>query len=242
MRGKVRDTNVFFSNPMEPEEQAAEDLDTDRLIVRVQEGHKDEFAKLYTRYFDRVYSYLRGIFKDPHEAEDAAQEVFIKVMAALPGFKQRSEPFRAWLFVIVRNHAIDELRKRGRVELVEPAEIEALAGVTAASLEVTEEAERAVLSWLSDSDLTVFAERLPLVHRQVLVLRFVFDLPAARIGEILGLSADNVRAIQSRAIIFLRKRLAAMGRTPVGNGDRIEIAARIPQAYVLRKRRFTLKD
>jgi RNA polymerase sigma-70 factor (ECF subfamily) len=238
MSGKLKESNVFFSARLESEEERAEDLDTSRLIVRIQSGHPEELAQLYTRYFDRVYSYLRGLFKDPHEAEDAAQEVFIKVMKALPGFRERREPFRAWLFVIVRNHAISELRKRGRLELVDPAD---LADQVAAEAE-SDDAALEVLNWLKDADLNVFVERLPLVQRQVLVLRYVFDLPYARIAEILDLNAANVRALQSRAIHFLRKRLAAIGRVPAGNGDRIEIQARTRQAYVLRKRRYTLKD
>jgi RNA polymerase sigma-70 factor (ECF subfamily) len=237
MSGKLREReHVFFSSRLGPDDEQAEDLDTARLIVRIQAGEAGEFARLYSRYFDRVYSYLRALFNDPHEAEDAAQDVFIKVLNALPGYKHRREPFRAWLFAIVRNHAISELRKRARLELVEPAEI---------ANQVAEQSsgeELRTLSWLSDSDLMLFVERLPLVQRQALVLRYMFDLPASDIAAILGLSPTNVRAIQSRAIAFLRKRLVAIGRAPSGPGTRIEVLARTRQAYVLRKRRYSLKD
>ena len=98
-----------------------------------------------------------------------------------------------------------------------------------------------VFGWIADRDLLILVERLPLVQRQVLLLRFMLDLPAAEVGEILGRSPVEVRKLQHRAMIFLRERLAALGRTP-RSGDRIRSPwrRRKAQVGVLRERRFAL--
>jgi hypothetical protein len=97
-----------------------------------------------------------------------------------------------------------------------------------------------MLGWISDSDLTLFVERLPLVHRQVLLLRYMLDLPFAEIAGILDRTPEDVRKIQGRALAFLRQRLAAVGRAPRGPGRRTGHVARTRQAYVLRRRRYAL--
>src|SRR4029077_11161841 len=102
-----------------PDGELAEELDTVRIVARIQAGDSELFGALYTRYFDRVYGYLRVALNDPHEAEDGAQQGFVKVFQALPGYEQRSHTFSAWLFTIVRNHLRDELRRRGRLKVLD---------------------------------------------------------------------------------------------------------------------------
>ena len=111
---------VAFYERIEASPEQAEDLDTARLVTRIQSGDRDAFASLYARYFDRVYGYMRVFLNDRHEAEDAAQQVFIKVMEALPRYEHRKEPFRGWLFVIVRNYSISQVKKQGRTDVVAP--------------------------------------------------------------------------------------------------------------------------
>jgi hypothetical protein len=60
-----------------------EDLDTARLILRIQGGDRDALGALYMRYFDRLYAYLRILLSDDHEAEDAVQRVFQGSVALL---------------------------------------------------------------------------------------------------------------------------------------------------------------
>jgi RNA polymerase sigma-70 factor (ECF subfamily) len=222
---------------IEPSGQAAEDADTARLVARIQGGDTDAFALLYMRYFDRVYSYLRVLFKDPHDAEDAAQQVFIRVMEALPAYEDRvGKPFRAWLFTVVRNYALRELRTRGRTRPTEPEALER--GREDASFAVP---DVAALSWLTDRDLMLFVERLPLAQRQVLMLRYMVDLPLAEIAAVLGRSHDDVRQLHSRALAFLRDRLAALGRTSLQRtSDKVRMRRATRQNPVMRARRFSL--
>jgi RNA polymerase sigma-70 factor (ECF subfamily) len=193
-----------FVERLEPSTERAEDLDSARLVTSFQSGETEAFTTLYMRYFDRVYSYLRVLLEDVHEAEDGTQQVFTKVFEALPRYERREQPLRAWLFTVVRNHALGELRKRGRVELEEQEEIERLM-----TDGVADEPPLSVPGWISDRDLLVFMERLPLVQRQVLTLRYMMDMSNREVGELLDRSPSEIRVLHHRAVRFLRERLEA---------------------------------
>jgi RNA polymerase sigma factor (sigma-70 family) len=96
-----------------------------------------------------------------------------------------------------------------------------------------------VLEWIKDKDLHVFIERLPLPQRQVLAMRFVFDMRTKEIAEILGRTPNDVSKLQYRALEFLNERLTAIGREPP-NTRRLSARHRPKQAEVLRERRFSL--
>ena len=198
---------LIFVERLEPPSQHAEDLDSGRLVVSFQAGDREAFSTLYMRYYDRVYSYMRVMLKDAYDAEDGAQQVFTKAFESLPTFELRDKPMRAWLFTIVRNHALGELRKRGRVELEDQEEIDRLL-----ARGVPEEPELPAPGWISDRDLLLFVERLPLAQRQVLTLRYVMDMSNREVGEVLGRSPSEVRVLHFRAVSFLRERMEAVGR------------------------------
>jgi RNA polymerase sigma-70 factor (ECF subfamily) len=198
--------DLTFVERVEPAEEHVADLDSARLVTRFQGGDPDAFGSLYLRYFDRVYAYLLVVFRnDPHEAEDVTQQVFVAALTALPRYQRRKQPFRAWLFTIARNQAISRLRQRDRMEPVAPAEL--------AEHREAEPAEATVsaLSWLSDRELVMFVERLPIAQRQVLVLRYMLDLPTKEIGAMLGRNLDDIRTLEHRALRFLEARLSAVG-------------------------------
>jgi RNA polymerase sigma-70 factor (ECF subfamily) len=205
---RYRDRLTFVER-LEPSTQALEDADSTRLVVRVQAGDREAFGLLYMRYFDRVYSYLRLALSDANEAEDATQHVFVRVLESLPRY-QPEKPFRAWLFTIARNGAIDELRRRGRLHTEEPEEVERRRERAAGPAET----ELWALKWVSDRDLLHLVDRLPLAQRQVLFFRYALDLPASEVGDILGRSPEDVRQLHSRGLRFLRQRLTALGRPP----------------------------
>jgi RNA polymerase sigma-70 factor (ECF subfamily) len=235
-RARRHADRLTFVERLEPSTQQVEDQDTARLVVRFQAGQdRDAFTTLYRRYFDRVYDYLRVVLRDGHDAEDATQQVFTTVFEALPRYERRSQPFRAWLFTIVRNHGLSTLRKSGRFQPVDPADLDEER--ENGGRESPEAAQ--TLDWLTDRDLMLFIERMPLPQRQVLMLRFLFDMGSEEVGQVLDMTPSQVRAIQSRALKFLRKRLAAIGREPRYE-RRSRMRQREKQALVLRRRRFAL--
>jgi RNA polymerase sigma-70 factor (ECF subfamily) len=229
---------LAFVERLEPSEEHLADLDSARLVTRFQAGDEDAFTALYMRYFDRVYAYVRVLFRgDSHEAEDVTQQVFVGAFEGLPRYERRRQPFRAWLFTIARNQAVSRLSKRSRSEPVEPRLLaERYEDVSG------EEEPRAEIGWLADRELVMFVERLPLAQRQVLVLRYMLDLPTKEIAAMLGRSAEDVRALESRALRFLQARLTAIGRRTTQRRGQLPSHSRVHWMHVLRHRRLALRD
>jgi RNA polymerase sigma-70 factor, ECF subfamily len=194
-----------FVERLEPSTLQQEDADTARLVARLQAGDRELFSHLYLRYFDRVYAYLRISLRDAHEAEDTTQDVFIKVLEALPSYERREVPFRAWLFRIVRNAAINRLRKSERLTLEAPEEM------TRRSEGRPEMPAPDSLDWLEDHHLVAWIEQLPLAQRQVIVLRYMLELNGSEIATVLDRSPDAVRQLHQRAMRFLRQRMTQQG-------------------------------
>jgi RNA polymerase sigma-70 factor (ECF subfamily) len=225
---------LVFAERLEPTGQQAEDADSARLAARIQAGDRDAFAVLYMRYFDRVYGYLRLLFRDAHAAEDAAQQVFLKALEHIASYEPAMGPFRGWLFVIARNNALNQLSHLARTTA--SADVERL---REAHDEPEPPASLSALEWVTDRDLFMFVERLPLVQRQVLFLRYVVGLSMADIAGLLDQTPQAARQHHARALRFLRARLAALGREP-RTGQRIGAKVVFRRAPVLRSRRFSL--
>jgi RNA polymerase sigma-70 factor (ECF subfamily) len=231
-RARSLSGRLVFFECVEPNGEQVEDADTARLITRIQAGDSDLFASLYMRYFDRVYSYLRLALRHDEDAEDATQQVFLKVFKALPRYERRDRPFRYWLFTIVRNSAISHLEKHQRVDPVDPA-------VLTRRLDRQEDHDASgALEWVTDGELLMFVERLSVPQRQVLALRYMIGMSGPEIAQLLGCSETDVRNLQHRSLRFLRDRLTALGRKPSGGG--IRMRRWVKPAPVLRSRRFAL--
>ena len=226
---------IVFAERLLPSTQREEDVDTARLVIRFQAGERDVFGEIYMRFFDSVYSYLLVAFENPHEAEDATQQVFLKLLEALPRYEFRGPPFRAWLFVVVRNMALDTHAKFARLDVVEPSEVSRRLDETP-----QREPDLDVLAWLTDRELLLFVERLPAAQRQVLVLRYMLGLDSREIAEVLDRSAADVRMLQSRALRFLKERLTRIGHASVPKVPPARVRGCVTPANVLRARRFAL--
>jgi RNA polymerase sigma-70 factor (ECF subfamily) len=225
---------LLFVERLEPSSQTLEDVDTSRLVIQFQTGDRDVFATLYMRHFGRVYGYLRILLRDPHEAEDAAQEVFLKAFQALARYELREVPFRGWLFTIARNHVLDRLGALERIAPVEPEELHRRREASGSEADFS-------LEWITDRELLMFIERLPLAQQQVLLLRYMYDLPYDRIAQVLGRTSPNeVRKLHQRATAQLRARLEAIGREPRA-GRRAQWQRRPTFLGVIRARRYALR-
>jgi RNA polymerase sigma-70 factor, ECF subfamily len=222
---------------VEPPTQQLEDVDSAHLVIALQAGDPEAFGVLYLRYFDRVYGYANIALRDPHEAEDLTQQVFAKAFVALPRFELRRTPFRAWLFRIARNTLLDQMKSLGRLAVTDPV---ALAQGSDWAVEDTP--SLGALDWITDRELLMFVERLPLAQRQVLVLKYMLGLSTSEIAAVLDRKEPDVRRLLHRALVFLRSRLSAVNRTPDRRGHRggIRMHRRLAPSLVLRERRFAI--
>jgi RNA polymerase sigma-70 factor (ECF subfamily) len=233
LRNGLRAQAISFCERIEPPEEQLEDLETGRLVTRIQAGDRAAFAVLYEQYFDRIYSYLRVALGDAHEAEDGAQQVFMKLLEALPRYELRGQPFAAWLFTIARNLAVSRHRATGRLDVVDPTKL------AEHREREPQEPELRVLDWIKDEDVLLLIERLPLPQRQVLAMRYMVGMSPRETARVLDMSPNHVSVLQYRALGFLRDRLTALGREPRDVG-RSRWQRCKSQARVLRRRRFAL--
>src|SRR5499433_560503 len=94
-------------------ETAPVSSDDQELIKQVQNGKREALETLITRHQRWIYNIVLRMLYHPQDAEDATQEILIKVLTRLSSFEGRSS-FRTWLYRIVVNHVLN--MKRGRVE------------------------------------------------------------------------------------------------------------------------------
>lgn len=170
------------------------------VIARAQDGDRDALHFLYVRYADGVYACIERIVRDPHEAQDLTQTVFMKLMRAIRLYEDRGLPFAAWINRIARNTALDYLRARRSV----PCEEVRPPGEGDDNLDC----ER--LWSLRDA-----LSRLPAAQREVLVLRHIAGLSPVEIAERLGKSEGAVHGLHHRARVALRAALVELDASPV---------------------------
>jgi RNA polymerase sigma-70 factor, ECF subfamily len=188
---------LSFVARFEPLVLEREDVDTGRLVERIQAGDRRSFEPLYERYFHRVYGYLRPVVADPQEAEALVQRIFVDTLEALTRYEVRAESFRAWLFAAARDEATAAFR-RGKA-----------AGAAASpkpgrEAERAERFERSSFASMTDRALSRRFERLPEDQRQVVAFRELLELSVAESARALGRSEADVRSLQSRALGSMR--------------------------------------
>ncbi|MFJ8912420.1 sigma-70 family RNA polymerase sigma factor [Amycolatopsis sp. NPDC102389] len=133
------------------------------------------------------------------DAQDCAQEVLQAVLIALPRYRYRPDRFLAFVLGIAGHKVADLHRRRSREPVASVAEIGD--GLTSWARRDPDEIERLEHRLQAG----VLLARLPMPHREVIALRFVFGLSAEETAERLGLpSAGAVRAAQFRALARLR--------------------------------------
>lgn len=83
----------------------------DRVLVqRIQKGDRSAFKKLYDRYHEELYFLAKRYLRDQHLAEDAVQDIFLKIWSKRKSLKGSS--FKGFLFTTMKNHLIDTIRKQ----------------------------------------------------------------------------------------------------------------------------------
>ena len=193
----------------EPCERDVADAHLARLVLRLQGGDKTTIDEIYRLLFPELYSYFHVILGDHAEAEEATQQVMLDALAALPRFRlRRGTPARAWVFIIARHAALKHLRRRRRHVVEAPDEFAQRRESMNSS---TDDPARA---WVDDGELLALIGRLPESQKQVIVLRYMLDMRTNEIAAVLDRTNQAVRHLESRALRFLRGRLAAIGRGP----------------------------
>ncbi len=182
---------------MEPGEEAG-------LLLAAQGGDQAAFGQLVRHYQRAIYRLAHGLTRNPSDADDLAQETFVRAWQALSRFRV-GEPLYPWLSRITVNLAFSLFRRRKRrpEDPIEPMlEAGRQFGAEDDPAEHTAKREH-------DVQLAAAFAELSHDHQLVLVLRAVEDLSYEEIARALGVPPGTVMSRLSRARAELKTRLAA---------------------------------
>ena len=166
-------------------------------------GDQSAFGDLVTAYQSAVYNLCYRMLGERTEAEDAAQEAFLRAYAHLDRYEP-GRPFRTWLLSIASNHCIDRLRKRRLTWL---SLDESLPPHPAFNSDAVEPEDAVINRERNDALQTMLAE-LPPDYRAAVVLRYWYDLSYAEIADMLNTTESAIKSRLFRARQTLAEKLA----------------------------------
>ena len=172
--------------------------DDDALISAVASGDAGAYRELSARYLTPIVRYASRLLGDPHEAEDVAQETFLKLWQDAGRYEARGHKPSTWLFRIAHNQCVDRLRRRRPIASEAPDERE---GGERPSGELSRKQLAA----------TVQAALAALPERQRAAIALIHDeaMSHAEAAQVLGCGVEAVESLLSRARRTLRTTLAA---------------------------------
>jgi RNA polymerase sigma-70 factor (ECF subfamily) len=167
------------------------------LVNEFKNGNTSAFDEIVKRYQRKVYTLARRILGNHEDADDIAQEVFIKLFYSLNDFKGESSLF-TWIYRITVNECKSFLRKKKIKELVQIDEVANLLkfGQTP-DQELFEKEERNLIERA--------VEKLPTKQRMIFVMRFFEDLDYQEIAKILNKPIGTLKANYFHAVKKIQK-------------------------------------
>jgi RNA polymerase sigma-70 factor (ECF subfamily) len=170
-----------------------------RAVARVQDGDAGAYDYLVSKYLPRVVSIASGIVRNAHDAEDLAQEAFVRAYQHIERFRT-GEPFGPWIYRIVTNLALDVRKHRVKFRHEElgdarPAARRDVTELPAMSNEIARRIDAAL-------------EELPEMQSVVARLHLVEQFEHQEIAAMMGISDGTVRSHLSHARKKLQEKLA----------------------------------
>ncbi|HNI40569.1 MAG TPA: sigma-70 family RNA polymerase sigma factor, partial [Solirubrobacterales bacterium] len=178
-----------------------------RLVRAAASGDGSAFASLYETYERPIFNYVLRLLGDRHEAEDATQDAFIRVMAKLPELDLDRFEFAPYLYTAARNAGYDVIAKRKKVDLSGAAPDEASAPFRGELSDLEMDPERSALASSQEAAVKAANDRLPERQREVLALRELDGLSYDEIASVMEMKSNAVAQLISRARLGLRKEM-----------------------------------
>ena len=183
------------------------------LMRRVSANDEAAIAELYDRFASLVYRMALQTMPTRTEAEDAVQEVFIRLWHTAGRYNDQRAALVTWVMLITRRHLVDKLRRlRARIR---PTSLDgaAAAGIKLGSRGVAADGEhnssRDPSRVVTDERMKVLMQRinaLPELQRTVVVRAYLGGQTLRQIGEELDTPLGTIKSALSRALVRLRER------------------------------------
>jgi len=178
-----------------------------RRIKQVIKGDQDAFGEIVEIYKNSIYQLCYRMIGNQHEAEDLAQEAFLRAYVNIKSFNQELK-FSTWLFRIATNLCIDRIRKK-KPDYYLDAEVSGTEGLTMYSQipSTTPLPENHLESLELHATVQKEILKLPEKYRSVIVLKYIEELSLNEISEILDLPLGTVKTRIHRGREALRQQL-----------------------------------
>jgi RNA polymerase sigma-70 factor (ECF subfamily) len=183
----------------ESTDKSADDL---LVVNQVVSGQKDMFRLLVRRYERAVYGMGISFFRNPEDASDFTQEVFIKVFRNLSCFEGRSR-FSTWLYKIAYNTAVNEVNRRKEYRSLAEEEKDRLVSPA------NDTPEFSFIRNAAREAIQIAVKELPERFRICVDLFFFYDCSYQEIEVITGIPVNTVKSHVFRAKKLLREKLSA---------------------------------
>jgi RNA polymerase sigma-70 factor (ECF subfamily) len=188
------------------------DATDEALMIRFQAGERTVFAVLVKRYQGPLYNFALRHLRNTSSAEEVVQDAFVRLVQNAADFKHEAR-FSTWMFTIVRNLCIDQIRKaslRRHPSLEEPKRAGEGEGPTLGEQTADSRAnvERTAVSTEIRERLMEAVDELPDEQREVFLMREVSNLPFKEIAEIVGIPENTVKSRMRYALERLQAALS----------------------------------
>lgn len=176
-------------------------------IRQVKSGDQNAFSEIVELYKDKVYILCYRMLGNSHEAEDIAQEAFIRAYMNIDSYNI-DKKFSTWLYRIATNLSIDRIRKK-KPDFYLDAEVKGTEGLTMYSQVASDTPlpEDEVESLELQQSVQEEILKLPEKYRAVIVLKYIEELSLKEISDILGLPISTIKTRIHRGREALRKQL-----------------------------------
>jgi RNA polymerase sigma factor (sigma-70 family) len=194
MTGMERTASLTAPGPIRPEWH-----DDGDLAARFQAGETAAFDQIVAAHQQRIARLVHRLLGEPGEVEDVVQEVFLCVLQNLGRFRGESK-LSTWLTAI----ALNKCRSHHRRRLLRPRSLLRLAKALVAPRDQIQPSEAAEIH----QELRRAVQQLPARYHEPIVLRYFEEMSPSEIGQVLGISANNVEVRLTRACRRLKEVLS----------------------------------
>ena len=190
----------------------------DELMLRFQKGDEEAFNLLVRRHHKPLINFIARFTGDRDNAEDLAQETFIRIYKAADRYKQGRAKFKTWMYIIAKNLCKNELRNRSRRDRYRvdnttmsqhatDGDIEEIDIVASAPANSSYQPEVALQRKELNKTIQTAIGELPEQYRYPLILRDIQGLSYDEISDILQLRSGTTKSRINRARIMLKDKL-----------------------------------
>ncbi|WP_018131481.1 RNA polymerase sigma factor SigW [Effusibacillus pohliae] len=180
------------------------DLLEHKIVKRAQKGDRIAFAELVELYKDKLYNLSYRMLGNPHDAEEVAQEAFMRAYIHLKKYDSRHK-FSTWLLRIATNCCIDRLRKK-QADYSLDAPLDEADGADLYTILPSPDTlpDDQVVIREARLQLQAAIEQLPPAYRAVVILKYVEDLSLQEIADVLSVPVSTVKTRLHRGREALR--------------------------------------